>query len=186
MVEQSTDDRIIEAALGLVAEAGLGGVTMVGVAEAAGISRQTLYNHYSDVDGIVVAAIRRHNEISIQLLESSLRVVDDPSAKLEQLVRHAVSIGAHAHGARGMEHALSTAARATLDDYHEALDGSIRSILSDGRDAGVFRSDIDVDIDATIVRHMLDGLAEHAARTPDHAAGLATTGTRTLLAAVLA
>ena len=70
--QQSTDDRIIHAALTLIAHEGLGAVTMRSIAESAGISRQTLYNHYPDIDSIVAGALRRHNEESIQLLESSL------------------------------------------------------------------------------------------------------------------
>ena len=89
----SPDDRIIEAALSLIAQQGLGGVTMSGIADTAGVARQTLYNHYPDIDSIVAEAISRHNRESIDLLEASQRVVDLPEDKLEQLVRHVVSIG---------------------------------------------------------------------------------------------
>jgi AcrR family transcriptional regulator len=47
----SADDRIIDAALSLIGERGLGEVTMVEVARRAGVARQTLYNHYPDVGG---------------------------------------------------------------------------------------------------------------------------------------
>lgn len=181
---RSTDDRIIHAALALIAQEGLGAVTMRAVAEAAGIARQTLYNHYPDIDSIVAAALTRHNRESIQLLESSLRVVDDPSEKLEQLVRHVVSIGAHAHHVPGIEHGLSPEARATLVEYNVALDDSIRAILEDGRRSGAFRPDLSPGLDTTLVRHMLDGLAEAAARAPHDAAAIASGGLRTIGAAV--
>ena len=182
--QQSTDERIIHAALTLIARGGLGSVTMRGIAETAGIARQTLYNYYPDVDSIVAAALRRHNEESIQLLESSLRTVDDPSGKLEQLVRHVVSIGTHAHHTPGIEHGLSPQARATLEEYQVALDKSIRRILEDGQQSGVFRSDLSLDLDTALVRHMLDGLSEQAARTPDSAAAIACGGIRTISAAL--
>ncbi len=182
--QQSTDERIIHAALTLIARGGLGSVTMRGIAETAGIARQTLYNYYPDVDSIVAAALRRHNEESIQLLESSLRTVDDPSGKLEQLVRHVVSIGTHAHHTPGIEHGLSPQARATLEEYQVALDKSIRRILEDGQQSGVFRSDLSLDLDTALVRHMLDGLSEQAARTPDSAAAIASGGIRTISAAL--
>jgi AcrR family transcriptional regulator len=178
------DDRIIEAALGLITEEGLGAVTMMKIAETAGVARQTLYNHYPDVDSIVVEAISRHNRESIKLLEASLRVVDQPEDKLEQLVRHMVSIGAHAHHASGIEHGLSASARATLRDYDDSLDQHVREILEEGRRAGAFRSDLTLDIDAVLIRHILNGLVHQAAKTPDKVATLATTGTRTVLAAV--
>jgi AcrR family transcriptional regulator len=183
-VRRSTDDRIIEAALALIARDGFGAVTMSGVAETAGIARQTLYNHYPSVDGIVVEAIRRHNAESIRLLESSLSVVDDPAAKLEHLVRHVVTIGVHANHAPGIEHGLSADARATLGEYHDALDRLIRAILEHGLQSGVFRGDLSPDLDTTLVRHMLDGLAGEAGRAPAEAASIAAAGIRTIRAAV--
>jgi len=180
----SPDDRIIEAALTLIAEQGLGGVTMSGIADTAGVARQTLYNHYPDIDSIVAEAISRHNRESIDLLEASQRVVDLPEDKLEQLVRHVVSIGAHAHHARGFHLGLSADARATLGAYDETLDRRIREILAEGQRTGVFRSDLTPDIDAILIRHALNGLLDLATGAPDQAAQLATTGTRTLLAAV--
>ena len=182
----STDDRIIHAALELIAQDGLGAATMVRVAETAGIARQTLYNHYPDIDRIVTEAIRRHNQESIQLLEASLLVVDDPTDKLEQLVRHVIAIGAHAQHSHGIEHGLSADARATLNDYRDALDRCIREVLDEGQRFGVFRRDLTPEVDALLIRPMLYGLTERSAETPEMAASLATTGTRTILASVTA
>jgi AcrR family transcriptional regulator len=180
----SADDRIIEAALNLIAGEGLGGVTMVKIAETAGVARQTLYNHYPDVDSIVVAAVSRHNRVSIQRLEASLQVVDQPEDKLEQLVRHMVSIGAHARHASGVEYGLSASARATLGEYDDELDRRLREALEQGQQTGAFRHDLVPDVDAVLLRHILNGLARQAANAPANAAALATTGTRTVLAAV--
>jgi AcrR family transcriptional regulator len=182
--QSSADDRIIEAALSLITRDGLGAVTMIKIAETAGVARQTLYNHYPDVDSIVLEATSRHNRESIRLLEASLRVVDKPEDKLEQLVRHMVSIGAHAHHASGIEHGLSASARDTLAEYDAELDRRIRDILEVGRRTGAFRHDLTPDIDAVLIRHILNGLTHQAASTPDRAAELAATGTRTVLAAV--
>lgn len=182
----SVGDRIIEATLTLIARDGLGAVTMSRVADTAGVSRQTLYNHYPDVDAIVVEAIARHNRESIRLLESALQVVDGPVARLEQLVRHMVSIGAHAHHAPGLEHGLSPDAQASLRAYDAALDGCIRDALDEGRRAGVFRADLDLEVDTTLTRHLLTGLTQQAAAAPAQAATIAAVGARTLLAAVAA
>jgi AcrR family transcriptional regulator len=180
----SAGDRIIMATLALIAEDGLGSLTMIRIAETAGVARQTLYNHYSDIDSIVAEAIRRHNRESIQILEAAMRVVDRPEDKLEQLVRHAVTVGAHAHHTPGIEQGLSSNARVTLREYGNALDRCIREVMEDGQKANAFRSDLSPDIDATLIRHMLDGLAAQAAASPDQAASIAGSGTRTVLAAV--
>lgn len=180
----STDDRIMEATLALIAHDGLGAMTMMRIAKAAGVSRQTLYNHYPDVDSIIAEAIGRHDRESTDLLESSLRVVDRPEEKLIQLVRHVVAVGAHPHHAPGIEHGLSADARATLGEYRGALDRCIGDVLEEGRRSGAFRSDLEIAVDVVLVRHMLDGLAELSAQTPHRAAAIAGTGVRTMLAAV--
>lgn len=181
----AVDDRIIMATLALIAEDGLGSLTMMQIAEAAGVARQTLYNHYPDIDSIVAEAIGRHNRESTEMLEAVMRVVDRPEDKLEQLVRHSVSIGAHAHHAPGIEHGLSAGARATLREYDDALDMRIRELLEDGQESGSFRADLSPDVDAALIRHMLDGLGEQSAAAPDDAAAIAIAGSRTVLAAVV-
>ena len=139
----TTDDRIIHATLTLISERGFGGVTMSLVADAAGVARQTLYNHYGDVDSIVAAAIDRHNRESIDLLDAALQVAESPADRIEQMVRHFVMVGTHAHHAIDLGSGLSPDVRATLDSYNEAVEGHIRSILEDGQAIGVFRSDLD-------------------------------------------
>lgn len=181
----SVGDRIIMATLGLIAEDGLGSLTMMQIAEAAGVARQTLYNHYPDIDSIVAEAIGRHNRESIEMLEAAMRVVDRPEDKLEQLVRHSVSVGAHANHAPGIEYGLSAGARATLRGYDDAVVSRIREVLEDGRESGSFRADLSPAVDAALIRHMLDGLAAQSAAAPDDAAAIAIAGSRTVLAAVV-
>jgi AcrR family transcriptional regulator len=182
----SINDLIVEATLAIISRDGLGAITMKAIAETAGVSRQTLYNHYPDVDTIVAEAIARHNDDSIRLLESALQLVDDAEGRLTQIVRHMVMIGAHAHHAPGLEHGLSERARAKLNEHDEWIDGCIRDVLDQGQRDASFRDDIDLDIDTVLVRHLLAGLTEQAARSPDDAATIALIGTRTLLAAVAA
>lgn len=180
----TTGDRIIHATLTLIGEHGLGAVTMSRVADAAGVARQTLYNHYGDIDSIVAAAIDRHNRESIDLLEAALQIADSPTDKIEQMVRHFVMVGAHARHALNLGSGLSADVRVTLDIYQDAVEQHIREILEDGRQSGDFRPDLTPEIDTTLTRSLLDGLYELAADTPEQASRIATTGTRTILAAL--
>lgn len=180
----TTDDRIIHATLTLISKHGLGAVTMSQVADVAGVARQTLYNHYGDIDSIVAAAIDRHNRESIDLLEAALQIAESPSDKIEQMVRHFVMVGSHAHHAFDFGIGLSADVRATLDIYKEAVEQHISDILEEGRQSGDFRPDLTPEIDTILARALLDGLYELAANTPDQAARIATTGTRTILAAL--
>jgi AcrR family transcriptional regulator len=180
----TTADRIVHAALTLISERGFGGVTMSLVAEAAGVARQTLYNHYGNVDSIVAAAIDRHNRGSADLLNAGLQVAESPADKIEQMVRHFVMVGAHAPQAIDLGSGLSPEVRATLDSYDEAVAGHIRSILKAGQATGEFRPDLVSEIDTVLVRSLLDGISELAADAPDQAARIATAGIRTVLAAL--
>ena len=111
---------------------------------------------------------------------------DQPEAKLEQLIRHVVTVGTHARHRPGIRQGLSAHARATLGQYEDALDRHIRDVLEQGQHTGAFRTDLSPVIDTRLVRHMLDGVAELAASQPEDAAALVTAGTRTVIAAVAA
>jgi len=178
------DDRIVHATLALISERGLGGVTMSLVADTARVARQTLYNHYADIDAIVATAIDRHNREGIDQLNAALQVAETPTDKIEQMVRHFVVVGAHAQHAIDFGGGLSPDVRATLDAYGAAVEGHIRSILDDGQAIGEFRSDLVPEVDTALIRALLDGISEVAGRTPDQAAQIAGIGARTVLAAL--
>jgi AcrR family transcriptional regulator len=180
----SPEDRIIHASFALIGEHGFGGVTMSQIAETAGVARQTLYNHYADIDSIVAATIKRHNSESIGLLDASLQITNSPIDRLEQMVRHFASIGAHAHQSIDLRSALALELQAGLDGYRDAVEDHISAIILDGQRAGDFRSDLTVEIDTVLIRSFLDGIHDLAASSPDRAPQIAATGTRTILASL--
>lgn len=180
----SVNDRIIHATLTLISEHGLGAVTMSRVADTAGVARQTLYNHYDDIDTIVTTAIDRHNRESLDLLEAALRLAESPTGKIEQMVRHFVMVGSHARHTLDFGTGLSADARVTLDTYNDAVEQHVRGILEDGQRSGDFRPNITPEIDTVLVRALLEGLYELAADTPEQVSRIVITGTRTILAAL--
>ncbi len=174
----------MHASLTLIAEHGLGGVTMSQIADGADVARQTLYNHYKNVDSIVASMIQRHDRESIDLLEASLQVAESPIDRLTQMVRHFASIGAHAHDSIDLRGALAAEFRAGLKAYEEAVEGHVRRIIQDGQQVGDFRNDLALEIDTVLICSLLGGVHDLAARSPDQAARIATSGTRTILAAL--
>jgi AcrR family transcriptional regulator len=180
----SAEDRIIHASFVLIGEHGLGSVTMSQIAEAAGVARQTLYNHFADIDSIVAATIKRHNNESIDRLEISLHVADSPVDRLTQMVRHFAAIGAHAHQSIDLRSALAVELQAGLDEYQDLVKSHISAIIVEGLETGDFRQDLSVEIDTLLVRSLLDGIHDLAASSPDQAAQIAAVGTRTVLAAL--
>ena len=67
-----TEARIVEAAIGIFIRYGAKKTTMADIAEAAGVSRQTVYASFGDKDGIIVACIRHVSEASLAAIRARL------------------------------------------------------------------------------------------------------------------
>ncbi len=181
-----TRNRIVEAALELMTERGFASVTMKAVAETAGIARQTLYNHFPDVDSIVAEAIEAHQVENLQALRGVLATIESPVARLEHLVRQAAASAVHHHPAAGIQHGLSAEMQTTLDRHDAELLSIIEGTLQAGIESDEFRADLDVSRDAHLIRRMLDGVADLVATNHDDLSATVAAATRTLLAAVAA
>lgn len=180
----SAVERIITAALTLIAERGLSNVTVSDVARTGGIARQTLYNHFPGIDSIVAEAISRHSAESTRQLRAAVAVVDTPTAKMEQLIRHISQISTHEGHSIDFDHSLAAEYRNLVEDYNRALDDFIATIITSGTGDGSFRQDLDPTVDAVLFRHLLVGLSQLVAATPKDAATITSTATRTILAAL--
>ena len=180
----STSGRITEATLRLMAERGLGGVTMKAVAEAAGIARQTLYNHFPDVESIVGAAIEAHQAESIAALSAVLTAIQSPKARLEHLVRHAAAAAVHHQPVGALQHGLSPGARESLQRHDAEILAIIEDTLRRGRSTGDFRSSIDIYRDARLIKRILEGAAALSSADSDSVLDTVAVTTRTLLSAV--
>lgn len=180
----STQERINEAALTLISERGLSDVTMVDVARTAGIARQTLYNHYPDIDSIVADALTRHSQHSIDQLRAALAIVESPTDKITQLVRHIAQVSTHQDHTIDLDRSLAPQHRSSLTQFTDAIDELIAATIAEGRADGSFRPDLDPTIDTALARHILTGISNLVAANPQDVATIATTGTRTILSAL--
>ncbi|MEA2002510.1 MAG: TetR/AcrR family transcriptional regulator [Actinomycetota bacterium] len=176
--------RIVHAALELIAERGLGGVTMSAIAETAGVARQTLYNHFPDIDSIVGTVIESHQAENINHLTALLSTVDSPADRLEHIIRQVAATSAHHHPGLNVHHGLSASMQELIGRYDHSIRDLIESTLRDGHDRGDFREDLDPARDATLVQRMIDGVGELVAAAPEDAAEIVTTAARTVNAAV--
>lgn len=178
-----TRQRIIEAALELMAERGMSGVTMSAVAKSAGIARQTLYNHFPSVEDIAAAALEAHRVDIGDDLRVMLGTYANPADQLAHLVRHVAASAAHHAPLPMFRDGLSAEVRATLAEHDDAMRSVIAEVLRTGKASGDFRTDLDPDRDAHLVQAMLQRVSEIAADASDPE-GVVTTVTRTVLAAV--
>lgn len=162
-----TAARITAATFALLAEQGLAGITMSAIATRAGVSRQTLYNHFADVDSILATGLTEHHEEDLRTLSAMLATIPSAAGRLEHLVRH-TTVTAAQHGTWPDVHqGLSPSARQPARDYEDRIRGLIRETLELGHDTGEFRAEIDPDLLSVLVHHVLHGVAELAADRPD-------------------
>ncbi|MCJ7782277.1 MAG: TetR/AcrR family transcriptional regulator [Acidimicrobiia bacterium] len=169
MMGETATDRIIEATFALVAERGLGSVTMTEIADRAGVARQTLYNHFSDVEQIIVVGIEEYAQTGFTHLMDLLAATGSVEAKLDLLVRHTVVEGSHGHGAADVRAALSPEARAHLDRHQNDFRSLVASIIADGLADGSFDASIDPNRHAVLVQGLLLSASDLAAEGGDPA-----------------
>jgi AcrR family transcriptional regulator len=156
---------------------------MIEIARTAGVARATLYNHYPDVPSILADAASRHNAAAIEGLRQTLAVVSSPTEHIKQTVRYVAAISVHGH-TLDIRQDLPAELRQQLTPFDDELDHQILRALTDGTNAGEFGLNANLDTSARLVRHMLNGVSELVAASPDTAATVVSDATETILAAL--
>lgn len=167
-----TATRITAATFALLAENGLAGITMSAIAARAGVSRQTLYNHFPDVDSILAAGMAQHHDDDLRTLSAMLATIPSGGGRLEHLVRHA-TVTASQHGTMpDLHQGLSPTAQQAARDYDEQVRALIHDALALGQETGEFPPATDPDLQTVLIHHVLGGGAELAAARPDDLASI--------------
>lgn len=162
-------DRIMVATSELVSEEGLGSVTMTAIAERADVARQTLYNHFTDVEQIVIAGMVEYNATGFTHLTELLGATATTEAKLDLLVRHTVAATSHGHAVADLRSALSSEARAHLDQHMTSFRSLIESIIAGGVADGTLNESINPNIYAVLIEGLLLAAADLATQYNDPA-----------------
>lgn len=158
-------DAIAHAALSLLLTRGAPALTMAALAEAAGVSRQTLYRYFPDLDAVLVGVaglVASHDDD----LEVRVRAAGDPADRLDALV--GIVAGAEHHDdmdVAALRAALPPAARDVLATHEQRVGRLLAEILQDGIEQGVFRTDIEPARDAAPIL----GLATARPSDPERA-----------------
>ena len=168
-------ERILHATFALVAEEGLGAVTMTAIAERADVARQTLYNHFDDVEQIVVAGIEEYTQTGFAHLNDLLDATTSAGDKLDLLTRHTVAGTRHGHPVSDMRSALSSEARSRLDEHVMSVRALIETIIAEGVADGSFSPEIDPGVHAILVEGLLLAAGDLAAVSDDPAEAAAAT-----------
>lgn len=174
-------ERITKAAMTLVAERGMSGVTMSAVAERACVSRQTVYNHFTGIDAIILAAHGSHTSTDPQggmLLGTAATATE----KIDLLIRHTIAVSGSMGGAVAVDLGLGPAARDELRRHARESRDLIASILRDGMEAGEFRNDLDPEVDARLIQGAMAAAGEAAAEPGGDVPRISAAAIRAILA----
>ncbi len=85
----SKKDQLVDAAMRVFLRSGFHATGLDKVLQEAGISRMTLYNHFKSKDELIVAALKRRDEIFLsRLVEFVEAKSDDPIERLDAVFDH--------------------------------------------------------------------------------------------------
>lgn len=137
--DPETRKRILDAARGLLEDRGLP-ITMAQVAEAAGVSRQAVYNHVGDRSGLMVALVGYLDEVlGLAELAESVREAPTGREALAAMValhatyhEHIIGFTRQAEALRHSDPAVAAAWEDRMAGRREAHRGIVRRLADEG------------------------------------------------------
>jgi AcrR family transcriptional regulator len=158
-------DATLDAAAALVAEHGLGSVTMSRIAAETGIGRATLYKYFPDVEAVLLAWHERQVTTHLAHLAEVADHVSEPGERLEAVCQAYAHIRYQMRVAHGGELAALLHRGDHLADALQRLDAFVTQLLADAAGIGQVRDDIAASELAAYCLHALS--AASAAESPE-------------------
>lgn len=149
--------RLIDHAIDLFIRYGVISVTMDEVAEATGMSKKTVYQHFANKAILVEIVVESLIEQSKSIISSNIDASDDPVQELilqQSLFRHLIALRYVFNEV--MLKRYPRALRALYEFKRNYLKNIIESNLSDGVARGLYRSGLDVQGTAAIYVSVTD------------------------------
>ena len=175
--------RIVEATLRLIHDEGLSNASMSKVAAQAGMTRQTLYNYFPDVESIVAHTLVEHGAAVEQRLLVVVERADGLLEKLRAVAEFQISHASPGHAAFSLESGLSAQVRARLASYTDTVKDSLeKAAMSDvGR---VASGDAPAEAVISLLWGMLEGAVAASLKHPEQKPFLLDAVVRAMFAVV--
>ncbi|MBI5192819.1 MAG: TetR/AcrR family transcriptional regulator [Nitrospirae bacterium] len=156
-------DQIVQAALEVIGEGGIQGLTTLSIAKIVGISEANLYRHFENKDAILTAVIEHID----QTLSYNLRtVIDGPSGpveKLETIFNQHISMIQDNRGIPRIVFSSDTILRTELRDKMHSLINRYLKTLTDILKKGIRGGSIKSDMNAEATAAMFIGMIQISA-----------------------
>jgi AcrR family transcriptional regulator len=144
-------EHIAHVAMGIIARDGYAGLSMSALAEGAGVSRQTLYKYFPDIDA-VLAALARVGGAGVIELAGRMSAETRPADGLRVFVLAILEVAAAGHPSPvALMATAPPSARPDLRRHEAEAEALVIECLDRGRQDGSFREDIDPEIDGRII-----------------------------------
>jgi AcrR family transcriptional regulator len=158
-------DEILDAALTLLAERGMAGLTMSALAERAGVSRATLYHYFPRIDHVLAAWVGREVEATVDQILARAGQEPDPLERLRWLIEAQVVIFARREHRLSVEHleteAGSPLVRQAVSQGLEPLRELVASTLTEAGALGSLPEGFPPEAAADLVLGILGALRRH-------------------------
>lgn len=157
---------ITEAAVGLLETQGLGSISMKDLASRAGVSRQTLYKHFSSVEAALVAYLLDEIDAVQRATIKLMGSIEDPIARLELFMDRAIKRATGRDIQLAVQTVMSPEGETTIREAVSRIQDHLRSTIEDGIRLGSMRTDLEPEIAASLIF----GIIETAAQLVGHGA----------------
>jgi TetR/AcrR family fatty acid metabolism transcriptional regulator len=153
-------NRILEAAIAVIAETGFFQARVSDIAERAGVADGTIYLYFRSKEQILMAAIDTAFTAFLERARAELQTIADPRDRLRRLAwLHLHSLGSNRSLAvvfqTELRHSAKFLAQFSLHHLVEYFD-LIRAVVRDGQQSGVFRRELSDKIVANCLFGALD------------------------------
>jgi AcrR family transcriptional regulator len=139
---QSGQVLLLTAALAAFAEFGYHGTTTRDIAKRAGMSSAAIYTHYQAKSDLLYELVRAAHALLIRKMREVAERMDDPVARVSELVRTHVAFHAHLHTATRVANyelqALPLKQHREIIRLRQDIEKVMRDALKAGSDSGQF------------------------------------------------
>jgi AcrR family transcriptional regulator len=155
---EQTRQKLFAALSTLMAEQGFDAITLAEIAQAAGVGRTAVYNHFPDKEALLLGFITHETDQYAANLQRALDDIDDPVEQLRTYVRQQTQLKRVYHVAPGPElrSVLSRSAQQRVREHVVVVEQVLRGILAAGIESGAFPEQ-DLDTTVPLVNACLSG-----------------------------